>query len=400
MITVSQVLFYATAYVTLFVSLFWFSIYLFNDKKDCRTGKIRPLTMLVPAYNEEKSLARCLNSVLAQKYPKLRIIIVDDGSTDRTGAVAKSIASRHRNVKYLRKKHSGKAASLNEGLRHVHTKLFAFIDSDTYLSGGALRNMVRYIDGNTASVIASIRPHNPRSTIEKLQQVEYIISSFTRKLMSLLNALYYTPGFAIYRTSVIKKLGGFDEQNLTEDLEIGLRLKNHGYDIANSLEDKAYTNVPQSFGGLFRQRIRWYRGNIYNSRKYSHIFFNRKFGDLGLMVLPLQYLLLTLIIPFFIIGIYENAVFLGQRFIDLYLVGFDLKYLASTTHFNVITPTTFFFAVTIAAFAIMIWLSEKKVKDSISKLDYVVYIIIYPFINLVLWLSALLYELARAKKKW
>ena len=400
MLTASDILFYATAYVTLFVSVFWFSTYFLSDKKDGRTGKIRPLTILIPAYNEEKAIGRCIKSVLAQNYPKLRVIVMDDGSTDKTGDVVKAFAKRNRAIRYIRKKHSGKAASLNEGLSHVRTELFGFIDSDTYLSKGALKNMVRYIDGNTVSVIASIRPHNTRGMVEKMQHIEYLISSFTRKLMSMLNSLYYTPGFAIYRTDVIKRLGGFDEKNLTEDLEIGLRLKSNGYDIANSMEDKAYTNVPETFRGLFHQRMRWYRGNIYNSRKYSNIFFNRKFGDLGIMVLPVQYLLLALIIPFFVLGVYQNAVLVGQRLIDAYIVGFDFNYLATTGNFNIITPVTFFFVATVLAFAMMIRLSEKKVKESISKLDYIVYIILYPFINLILWLSALVYEVTRAKKEW
>jgi cellulose synthase/poly-beta-1,6-N-acetylglucosamine synthase-like glycosyltransferase len=398
---IGEILFYLTAFVMLFVSIFWFITFLTAEKKKIMNIKKFPqLTIIVPAYNAESKIRQCIGSLISQKYPGLKIIIVDDGSTDRTGKIARAYAKKHRNIKYLKKKNSGKASALNYGLRHVNTELFGFLDSDTYLSENALKNMVGYFGSDVGAVTASIKPERVENTIERLQKVEYLISSFTRKLMSHINSLYYTPAFAIYKTGVIKELGGFDENNLTEDLEIGLRLKKNGYDIENSIEDCAYTEIPNNFKVLFRQRIRWYRGFIYNTKKYSSMLFSRKHGDLGILVLPMQYIILALIIPFLLYSIYDIGTVVFQKAVDLYLTGFDLSYINATSDIIIISPTTFFVLAFVVSFFIMIKLSKDKIGSNISKLDYIVYLIVYPFINVFMWISALAYEIIGAKKKW
>ncbi|MBI2076692.1 MAG: glycosyltransferase family 2 protein [Candidatus Aenigmarchaeota archaeon] len=397
---IMDILFYATAYVTLFASIFWFTTFFTAAKKRSAKAVHPPLSIIVPAYNEQNNIEKCLTALENQKYPKLKIIVVDDGSTDGTGSVVKRLMKKYKNISYLRKANSGKAASLNYGLKYVGTELFGFIDADTFLSGNALLNMAGLIHGRTASAIAALKPYEPKTRIERLQRIEYALSSFTKKLLSFIGALYFTPGFAIYKTAIIKRLGGFDEKNITEDLEIGLRLKNNGYRIEHALEDSAQTVVPKSFRELFKQRLRWYRGYIYNSRKYSYMFFNKRFADFGVFILPLQYLVLALVIPFLLVSIYDGIIYASQRIIDLFIVNFDLNYLLSASQINIITPTTFFLIIALVAFFFMIRLSNKSAKEKISKLDYLVYIITYPFINLFLWVAAFTYEMVRAKRKW
>lgn len=395
-----DVLFYATAYATLFVSIFFFTTFFTSPKKKNAKRTTPSLSIIVPAYNEARHIEKCIYSLEAQNYSGLNIIVVDDGSTDNTGSIVKHMMKKYSNLTYLKKPNSGKAASLNHGLKHVNTELFGFIDADTFLSKNALLNMAGLIHGRTASAIATLKPHEPRNTIERLQKIEYAIASFTRKLLSFIDALYFTPGFALYRTEVIKNLGGFDENNISEDLEIGLRLKSKGYKIENSIEDSAHTVVPTTVRDLFKQRLRWYRGYIYNSRKYYHIFFNRRFGDLGLFVFPLNYFLLALTTPFLLVSIYDSIIYISQRIIDVFIVNFDIRYLLSTLRLNIISPTTFFLVAVMLAFFFMARLSNKNVKEKVSKLDYVVYLILYPFINLLLWVSAFTYEIVRARRKW
>ncbi len=397
---ITDLLFYATAYVTLFASIFWLTTFFTAGRKKTIKPNHPPLSIIVPVHNEEKHIEMCLTSLENQRYPGLKILVVDDGSTDRTGPVVKKLMKKYHNIKYIRKQNSGKASSLNCGLKLVGTELFGFIDGDTFLSDNALLNMTGYIRGRTASVIATLKPYEPKTRIERLQKIEYALSSFTRKLLSFVDSLYFTPGFAIYKTSVIKKLGGFDENNITEDLEIGLRLKNNGYRIEDSIEDSARTVVPNSFRALFGQRLRWYRGYIYNSRKYSGMFFNRRFGDFGIFVLPLQYLILALVMPFLLLSVYDAVIDIAKGIIDLFVVNFDVAYLMSTVRMTVITPTTFFFAAVLVSFLIMMRLSSRSVVENIGKMDYLVYIAVYPFINVFLWVAAFAYEIARAKRKW
>ena len=130
------------------------------------------------------------------------------------------------------------------------------------------------------------------------------------------------------------------------------------------------------------------------------MFFNRRFADFGVFILPLHYLLLALVIPFLLVSIYDGIIYISQRVIDLFIVNFDIQYLLSTSQLNIITPTTFFLVTALVAFFFMLRLSNKSVKEKIGKLDYLIYIIVYPFINLFLWISAFGYEIARAKRKW
>ncbi len=401
MIEAIDVLFYLASYVCLFVSIFWVTTFIFSKRSVTKPPKKYPsLSIIIPAYNAEQSIEKCIRSLENQDYTKLKILVVDDGSTDKTGSIVRNLLKRYKNIRYIKKENGGKASALNVGLRYVRTALFGFIDSDTRLSENTLKNIVSYIRGRFACVTIVLKPEKSNNMIEKIQKVEYALSSFTRRLMSYLNSLYYTPGFSIYKTSIIKKLGGFDENNITEDLEIGLRLKDNGYEIENSTEHFAYTVVPETFRDLFRQRMRWYRGFIYNTRKYSHMFFNKRFGELGILILPLQYLLLAVTTPLLLYGIYKILLTVFQRIIDISMVGPDISYFLSTSSFNMITPTTFFIAVVLVAFLIMLKLSQLKVREEISKLDYIIYIIIYPFISWVIWTSAFIYEIIGVKKKW
>ena len=399
---IMDVLFYVTIYAFLFVSVFWLLVFAFKKEEMKREtqSKERPgLTILVPAFNMKDHIKRCLKSLLNQDYPNLRILVVDDGSKDTTLSVVENMASKHENIDYITQENKGKAAALNSGLRHVKTELFGFLDADSHLSKNTLKHMVGNIQGNTVSCIAAIKPYKAKTITSKIQKIEYMITSLTRKLMHFLGAVHYTPAFAIYKTSVIKKLGGFDENNLTEDLEIGLRLQDNGYNIATSLKGFVYTVVPETFKDLMKQRIRWYRGNINNIIKYKHMLLNKRFGHLGLFVLPVQYLLLALSTPILLSGVI-NAVAKGMQAItNVFLVNFDISYMFSKTHLS-LSSNTLFWGLLVFSFLIMMRLSRINIKENVSKLEYVFYIALYPFINVILWITAVLYEVVGAEKKW
>lgn len=398
---IDDILFYAAVYLTLFVSVFWLVVFLGGrDRPQNRASRLPSLSIIIPAYNEESHLEKCVRSLAGQDYRGLRILIVDDGSTDNTAAAGRLLARRYPLVRYVRKKHQGKAAALNAGLSLVRTECFGFIDADTFLSEGALKNMVGRLSGRSAAVIAVVKPARPGNFVERLQKIEYMLASFTRKLMSLLDSLYYTPGFALYRTDVIKSLGGFDEHNLTEDLEIGLRLKDSGYRIENTADDYAYTVVPKTMRDLFNQRMRWYRGYIHNSRKYSGMFFSRRHGDLGMFILPMQYILLAVTAPLFLLGAYNVLVSAARNIIDARLVGYDIAYFLETGSFNPVNHFTFFVLAMLGAFLLILGVSGKRVRERISPAEYAIYILVYPFVNLFLWAAAFSQEMLGKKKSW
>jgi cellulose synthase/poly-beta-1,6-N-acetylglucosamine synthase-like glycosyltransferase len=366
-------------------------------KKTPAIKKLPPLSIIIPTFNEQHTIKKCIQSIISQNYPNLKIIIVNDGSTDNTGNIVKQFVNK--NIRYIATENKGKASALNTGLKYVKTKFVGFIDSDTYLSENALKNMVGHLNQKTAGVIATIRPHSANSIMETIQKIEYMVTAFTRKLMAFVDALYFTPAFAIYKTDVIKKIGGFDEGNITEDLEIGLRMNKKGYRIESSMRDFAFTDIPGSFKQFFKQRIRWYRGYIYNSIKYSDMFFNSKFKSLGMFILPVQYITLALTSTLIIYGIFDISFHLINYFSYIFAVNFDFLYSLNQLSFN-ISLNTILWVMLLSSFLVMLKLSEKTSEEKIGYFDYAVYLITYPFINIFLWVSAFVLELLQVKKKW
>jgi cellulose synthase/poly-beta-1,6-N-acetylglucosamine synthase-like glycosyltransferase len=137
------------------------------------------------------------------------------------------------------------------------------------------------------SVTPSIVTYKPKSIWQRIQHMEYLFGLFLRKTFASLNAIYITPGaFSAYRKKFFEKHGGFDEGNITEDLEMSLRIQYCGYRIENSITSPAFTLAPKSFADLLKQRKRWYTGLMKNLWKHKKII-SKGYGDLGLFVIPI-----------------------------------------------------------------------------------------------------------------
>jgi cellulose synthase/poly-beta-1,6-N-acetylglucosamine synthase-like glycosyltransferase len=192
----------------------------------------------------------------------------------------------------------------------------------------------------------------------------------------------------------------YDENNMTEDLEIGFRLKSRGYDIYNSMDSVAYTEIPESFSKLFTQRMRWYRGHIQNTAKYSKSLMGRNFWDMGIVVIMFLYILLPLTSAMFLYGVYNFLISAGKGIIDISLIGIDFNYLSNTFVFNAITPTTFFITSLMIFFAAILKISENNIEGKINRLEYPFYVIFYSFLNIFLWGNAFFQEIIGKKSKW
>ncbi len=248
------------------------------------------ITILIPVYNEEDVIEDTLKSVFSIDYPKekLEIIVINDGSTDRTREILRRYEDR---VRVIDKPNGGKADALNWGLREASGEFVAVLDSDTRVPPDVFKRVLPYFnDPSVAAVDVTILPMNRRNLLERMQYIEYHIIAVYRKLLEAINAIYVTPGFAVYRTEVLKKLGGWDTKNLTEDIEIAWRILFNGYKIRMARDVVAYTIVPRSFWKFWKQRVRWNIGGLQTYIKYL------KQGIRGKG--PVSYYL----IPFFSIG--------------------------------------------------------------------------------------------------
>jgi len=313
-------LFYS--FIAFYFLFLFILIYAKNKKKFFSIPKITKnysLSIIIPCYNEEENIKGTIEAVLNSEYKGLKkVIVVDDCSTDNSYEIIKKYAKKYKRIMVLRTpKNTGKASGAkNYGAKFVDTELIGFVDADSYPQKDAIGKMVGFFDDKKmASVTSSILVKKRERFIETLQSIEYRIIAFTRKLLGFIGAIYVTPGpLAIYRKKAFDDVGGFDENNLTEDIEITWHFLSQGYKIEMSVPSRAYTVVPDRFKTWYLQRIRWNIGGIQTIDKYKKTF--AKKGILGSFVLP--FFVLSWMLGFLGIGILIYRGF--RRIIIHYLI--------------------------------------------------------------------------------
>lgn len=263
-----------------------------RDEEDFEIDVYPSVTVAVPCWNEEKTLAATLDSLLSLDYPKdkLQIIVVDDGSKDRTYAIAKEYEVKYPlQIKALTKANGGKHTAVNLALAESKMDLFGCLDADSFVDPKALSTIVSYFNRNEKimAVTPCMHIRNPGTLIQRMQAVEYLMGIFLRKAFGQLDAIQVTPGpFSIFRRSVFGVIGVYRKAHNTEDYEITLRMHKAGLKIANAHKALVYTIGPATVRGYFFQRLRWVRGFLENSLDYREIFFKKKYGNFGMFTLP------------------------------------------------------------------------------------------------------------------
>ena len=289
---VIYIIFFIAFYVTTVALIKFFTNH--SKLKNPKPKRFPSVTIAVPVFNAENTIKKTLDSLLKLKYPKnkLKIVVVNDGSTDNTLKIAKSYESKC--VIVYSKKNTGKSDSLNYAIKRCDTELFTCLDADCFVFPDALKQMVGYFENKKVmGVTGSIKIWKPKKIIEKIQLIEFLSSTFIRKVFAFLGGLPLAPGpFTIYRMSFFKRHGGYDTTTLAEDVEMALRVENKKYLIENAIDVNIYTSAVPKFKGVLMQRLRWFRGFIDNLVKYKHMFLSKKYGNLGIFVLPSSVLMI------------------------------------------------------------------------------------------------------------
>jgi cellulose synthase/poly-beta-1,6-N-acetylglucosamine synthase-like glycosyltransferase len=363
-----------------------------------------PVTIIVPSYNEENTVAASVDSLLALDYPKdkLSIILVNDGSTDRTQEVLERYRSNPQ-VVILSKENGGKHTALNLALKSVRSELVGCLDADTFVSPDALLKIVPYFENpSVMAVTPSIKVHEPRTILQLIQKVEYSFGIFIRRMYASMNAIVVIPGaFSIFRAEVFQKLGGYRKAHFTEDMEMGLRMQKHHYRIVNSLSASVYTTAPRRFPELYRQRVRWTYGYLKNTIDYRELFFNKKYGYAGMLVLPLG--VLSLVSTVYAAGylLWMVSTKAWGAITQYAQVGFHLPpALSDWFYFNTSSMTiigVMAFLLTLALIFISLYLANGKIK--ISR-DLFYYLAIYALIVPVWSVKSLLNVLVGKDTTW
>ncbi|MEA2701889.1 MAG: poly-beta,6-N-acetyl-D-glucosamine synthase [Candidatus Parcubacteria bacterium] len=295
-----EVLIYGLLFIGLYFEVFVLLTFLSGPARERRARPLSTRTphvaMIVPCWNEEPTIKGNVESLLTLDYPedRLEIIVVNDGSTDRSGEILDEAFADHPRVKIIHQLNGGKHAALNTGIEYAKdAELVGCLDADSYVEKSALREIIScFDDPRVAAATVAMSVHDPKKPLEVMQHVEYILGIALRHVMSAVNGIYVTPGpFSLYRRAIVLKVGGFRFGHQTEDMEMALRLQREGYWIENAPKARVYTKVPASVRGLIKQRTRWTSGFLRNvAFDYRGMIANPRFGVLGLMVLPLGFL--------------------------------------------------------------------------------------------------------------
>lgn len=302
------------------------------------------VSVIVPAYNEERSIVTTVNSLLALLYPNLELVVVDDGSSDRTLEVlisefelspihpvfrktlpTKPVRAIYRSgfesrLVVVDKENGRKADATNVGLNVASGELVCTIDADTLISPDALQHLVApfLLDDRTAAIGGTVRLTNdsvvragrieqqraPRNWLAGVQAVEYTRAFLVGRVgWNLLGGNMIISGaFGVFRRDALLAAGGYEHSTIGEDMELIARLRRRGYEVGApvrvefSPDPVAWTEAPESIRSLARQRNRWYRGLLEVLARHRVMLFNPRYGSAGLLGLP-YYLIIEALAP-------------------------------------------------------------------------------------------------------
>jgi len=286
------------------------------------------MSILVPAYNEEKVIQLTIESLLNTVYPKKEIIVIDDGSTDRTLEIARQYKDQ---IKVLHKENGGKASALNHGLAFAKGDIVTIVDADTVLGRSALKNIAKgFTNENIAAVAGNIKIRNKVNWLTWCQALEYLSGiQIMRRALDYFGAITIVPGaLGAFNKKRLVEAGTYHKATIVEDFDATMKILKSGVVVQASSKATAYTQAPQTFRDFYKQRTRWYRGNLQVMTRHTDILKNPRFGTLQRFAYPLMIIHMLLIpsasimvwgfaIYEIIVGNYEFVAFIVGMFIIL-----------------------------------------------------------------------------------
>jgi biofilm PGA synthesis N-glycosyltransferase PgaC len=247
-----------------------------------------PVTIIVPVFNEEEVIVPALRSLLALDYPSFHILVVDDGSTDRTRELATNMEGSYGAVtlRVVSRSNGGKAAALNMGIALATTPYVLCMDGDSRLAPGTLRATVRHFaDPRVGAVAGNVKVVNRNNIWTRLQALEYIEGlNLARRAQGFLRIVNIIPGpIGVFRRDVLWSVGGYDNDTFAEDADLTLKIITAGWHVVYEERAIAWTEAPELYLDLVRQRYRWTRGILQALRKRASLLTAPK-GQVGVWI--------------------------------------------------------------------------------------------------------------------
>ncbi|HWX66418.1 MAG TPA: glycosyltransferase [Rhodanobacter sp.] len=247
------------------------------------------VSVLIPAYNEEKVIASSIRQILGSRYRNLEVIVVDDGSTDATSAVVTEHYAHEPRVRLITIPNGGKAHAVNTALHESNGTVVVALDADTQFEPNTISRLVRwFVDPKVGAVAGNAKVGNRINLITLWQALEYITAqNLERRALAALGAITVVPGaVGAWRREVLEQLGGFPADTLAEDQDLTIAVQKAGYHTLFDAEAIAWTEAPDTARGLARQRFRWAYGTLQCLWKHHDATFRSRYGALGMIALP------------------------------------------------------------------------------------------------------------------
>ncbi len=262
------------------------------------------ISVIIPAYNEEKNIKKCIQTILKSNYDKnkLEIICVDDGSTDRTVKVIKELSKKNKNIRLVKGNHKGKSKALNLGIKNSKLNYVLTVDADTILDRNFIKEIIRpFADKNVGATNGIVLIRKPKKIIEHFQLVEYYFNNLIRNSFSTIfdNGIWFFGAAACFNKKILEKAGLFHDKVLTEDMDISLKIFEKGYKVLTVRKAVYYTQGCRNLNELFSQRMRWFFGGLqctfrhkklWKRKAFSikYLFFNQVFWALfSIIIIPM-----------------------------------------------------------------------------------------------------------------
>jgi cellulose synthase/poly-beta-1,6-N-acetylglucosamine synthase-like glycosyltransferase/peptidoglycan/xylan/chitin deacetylase (PgdA/CDA1 family) len=336
-----------------------------DRRRHAPAGDFAPrVSVLIPAFNEEKVIASSIGRILKSKHVHLEVVVVDDGSTDATAEVVGREFAGEPRVKLIRIPNGGKANAVNTALRASHGEVVVALDADTQFEPHTIARLVRWFaDPKVGAVAGNAKVGNRINLITLWQALEYITAqNLERRALAALGTITVVPGaVGAWRRTALEALGGFPGDTLAEDQDLTLAVQMAGYTALFDSTAVAWTEAPDTARGLARQRFRWAFGTLQCLWKHRRATFNPRYGALGLVALPQVWLFQ---IVFSVVSPLVDLLMLWQ------LIATGLDYLQHRAQFNYdnLEKMAVFYAVFMAvdlAAGALAFAMEKKEKWSL-----------------------------------
>lgn len=411
--TISEIILYILAFISTYVQVIFLLTFIEKRKEiKVRTGEITlknypEVTIIVPCWNEEKTVEGTVNSLLSLDYPKdkLNIFLVNDGSTDNTWQIMQKFNGIS-GIKLLNKENGGKHTAVNYGIENSNSPFVGCLDADSFVHPQALKRIMTYFenDTKTMAVSPSIIVYKPKTLIQIVQRVEYEWAIFIKKMLGLIGGIYVTPGpFSIYRREVFEKIGHYVKAHNTEDMEIAFRMQKNHMKIDQCNDAFVYTTAPNTVKKLYKQRLRWIYGFIMNCWDYRSVLFKKKYGAFSMFSVPAGIISMVAVPYILSLFIYRTAVATTKNIEKISATGLDFNFGFNFDPFFISTGGHIFMLVILYSFLIIAISLGKKMATGRHGIDYymipfmLIFSVIAPF-----WILKAMYNsiIARRAVSW